>query len=321
MKKIHNSKSAIERFDLEDKVKDIEQQISEEHKKKQIQKVQEQIDAISDADGRVNTSGAWKLRKKLCPKPLEQLTAKIDKGGNLVTNPEAIKEIYLEAYADRLKHRDIIPELEHHKILREQLFYERLALAKSNKSPPWTMDQLDNVLKKLKKGKATDPAGLVNELFAYEYIGDDLKESLLMLLNKIKDHYVEPDFMSLANITSFWKGKGSRHDIEYERGIFILLVIRMIKDKMIYNDIKNRIEISDSQVGGRSEYSIRNHLFIIYSVLNSVKQKESPPVDIHTYDLCKCFDGLWLEECCNNLYEAGITDDKLALIPYMRETE
>ena len=32
------------------------------------------------------------------------------------------------------------------------------------------------------------------------------------------------------------------------------------------------------------------------------------------YDLTKCFDGLWLEECCNNLYEAGIVDDKLALI-------
>ena len=32
------------------------------------------------------------------------------------------------------------------------------------------------------------------------------------------------------------------------------------------------------------------------------------------YDLTKCFDGLWLEECCNNLYEAGVVDDKLALI-------
>ena len=138
------------------------------------------------------------------------------------------------------------------------------------------MDQLDNVLKKLKKGKATDPAGLVNELFMYEYIGDDLKNSLLVMLNKIKDNYVEPDFMSLANITSFWKGKGSKHDIEYERGIFILLVICMIKDKMIYNDIKGNIKISDSQVGGRTEYSIRNHLFVIYSVLNSVIQKESP---------------------------------------------
>ena len=117
----------------------------------------------------------------------------------------------------------------------------------------------------------------------------------------------------MANITSFWKGKGSRHDIEYERGIFILVVIRMIKDKMIYNDIKDRIEISDSQVG-RSGYSIRDHLFVIYSVLNSATQKECPPIDIHMYDLCKCFDGLWLEECCNNLYEAGVTDDKLAMI-------
>ena len=175
------------------------------------------------------------------------------------------------------------------------------------------MEQLDSVLVKLKKGKATDPTGLVNELFAYENVGDDLKNSLLMLLNKIKDQHIEPDFMSMANITSFWKGKGSRHDIEYERGIFILVVIRMIKDRMIYNDIKDRIQISDSQVG-RSGYSVRDHLFVIYSVLNSVIQKESPAVDIHMYDLCKCFDGLWLEECCNNLYEAGVTDDKLAMI-------
>ena len=188
MKKIKNTNSATERFLLEDKIKDIEQEISDEHRQKQIKRVQEQINAISDADGRVNTSGVWKLRKKICPKPLEQLTAKMDKQGNLMADAEAIKDIYLEAYADRLKHRDIIPELEHHKILREQLFYERLALSKSNKSPPWTMEQLDNVLKKLKKGKATDPAGLVNELFAYENIGDDLKKSLLMLLNKIKDH-------------------------------------------------------------------------------------------------------------------------------------
>ena len=32
------------------------------------------------------------------------------------------------------------------------------------------------------------------------------------------------------------------------------------------------------------------------------------------HDLSKCFDALWLEECCNNLYEAGVVDDKLALI-------
>ena len=218
------------------------------------------------------------------------------------------------AYVDRLKHREIIPKLKEHKKLREELFQKRLETTKQKKSPPWTMVELEKVLAKLKRKKATDPVGLVNELFLLDNIGDDLKKSLLMLLNKIKDQLQEPDFMNLANITSFWKGKGAKDDIENERGIFILNVIRMIKDRLIHNDIKKQVKMSDSQVGGREGYNVRDHLFVIYSVQKSVINKESPPVDIHMYDLCKCFDGLWLEECCNNLYEAGITDDKLAMI-------
>ena len=120
--------------------------------------------------------------------------------------------------------------------------------------------------------------------------------------------------MSLANVTSFWKGKGPKDDIESERGIFILVVLRMIKDKLIYNDMTKVLKMSDSQVGARTEYSIRNHLFVLYSAINSATQKESPAIDIHMYDLWKCFDGLWLEECCNDLYEAGVHDDKLALV-------
>ena len=134
-----------------------------------------------------------------------------------------------------------------------------------------------------------------------ENIGCNLKESLLCLVNKIKDTHQEPDFMKLANITSFWKGKGTKDDIDNERGVFILQAVRMIKDRLIYNDIENQVHMSDSQVGGREDYNVRDHLFVIYSVQNSVINKETPPIDIHLYDLCKCFDGLWLEECCNNL--------------------
>ena len=128
------------------------------------------------------------------------------------------------------------------------------------------MDQLEAVLSNLKNGKATDPIGLVNELFMLKNIGTDLKESLLMLLNKIKDQFKEPEFMQLANITSLWKRKGPKSDIENERGIFILTVLRMIKDRMIYTDTRDVVEMSDSQVGGRLEYSIRNHLFVVYSI-------------------------------------------------------
>ena len=252
--------------------------------------------------------------RKCSPSLLEHLSGKKDKEGNVITNPEKLKDIYIEAYTDRLKHREMAPELLKLKTLREELFQQRLQLCKQNKSPAWSMEDLDNVLKRLKNEKAADPTGLVNELFSARNVGDDLKQSILMLMNKIKNTFQQPEFMNMANITSFWKGKGAQDDIENERGIFILNILRMIKDRLIHNDAKKVMYMSDSQVGARNEFSIRNHLFLIYSCLNSANQNESPPIDLHMYDLTKCFDGLWLEECCNNLYEAGIVDDKLALI-------
>ena len=262
----------------------------------------------------MNNTGVWKLRKKIFPKPNEHLSGKKDNEGNLITNPDKLKDIYIDAYVERLKHREIIPELLRLKTLREELFQQRLAYCKQNRSPEWKMEELDKVLRHLKKGKATDPLGLVNEIFMEKNIGDDLKHSILIMMNKIKRDFQDPEFMSLANVTSFWKGKGAKDDIEFERGIFILVILRMIKDRLIHNDIRTVIEMSDSQVGARNDYSIRNHLFLIYSCLNSAVKNESPPIDIHMYDLTKCFDGLWLEECCNNLYEAGVDDDKLAMV-------
>ena len=90
----------------------------------------------------------------------------------------------------------------------------------------------------------------------------------------------------------------------------------MIKDKLIYNDIYDIIDkqMSPFQVGSRKQRNIRNNLFIVYSVINSVLQNESPPMDLQVYDVKKAFDSLNVEECCNDLYENGINDDKLAMI-------
>ena len=90
----------------------------------------------------------------------------------------------------------------------------------------------------------------------------------------------------------------------------------MIKDKLIYNDIKETLDsnMSDSQVGARPKRGIRDHLFVLYSIIRSVKRKEGKPIDIEMIDIRKCFDSLWLEDCINKMYETGIQNDKLALI-------
>ncbi len=50
------------------------------------------------------------------------------------------------------------------------------------------------------------------------------------------------------------------------------------------------------------------------SVINSAIQNESQCLDLQFFDVSKCYDSLWTEECGNDLYEAGITDDKLAMV-------
>ena len=59
--------------------------------------------------------------------------------------------------------------------------------------------------------------------------------------------------------------------------------------------------MSDSNIGARKKKNIKNHLFIIYGIINSVLKSESDCVDIQIYDLIKAFDVLWLADCMNSL--------------------
>ena len=42
-------------------------------------------------------------------------------------------------------------------------------------------------------------------------------------------------------------------------------------------------------------------------------------ITISTYDCEMCFDSLWQEDIINDLFEAGITDDKLSLMYKINE--
>ena len=98
-----------------------------------------------------------------------------------------------------------------------------------------------------------------------------------------------------------------------------MTVFRKILDKLIYKDKYPEVEknMSDSNIGARRGKSIKNHLFIIYAIINSVLVEEKSCIDIQIYDLVKAFDRLWLEDCMNDLYDSLPSehrDDQLALI-------
>ena len=87
--------------------------------------------------------------------------------------------------------------------------------------------------------------------------------------------------------------------------------------KLIYHDIYEIIDISisDSQIGSRKGKNIRNHVWVLNSIINeTLTSKKKHPVDIQIYDYKQCFDGLWLEECLNDMYSGGLKDNKFNTI-------
>ena len=121
--------------------------------------------------------------------------------------------------------------------------------------------------------------------------------------------------MELANITSIYKNKGSKLDLNNDRGIFSVTQVRTIIDKLIYNDFYEIIDdnLSDSNVGGRKKRNIRDNLFIVYGVINNAVQNNLE-VDLSLYDVAKCFDAQWHAETMNDMWNVGVNNDKFALM-------
>ena len=307
--------------ELETKLKQTEAEITNKVQDDNFKIISENIKNMTDISGKLNSNSLWKIKRKMFPtKKTKGNMAKKNKNGKLITNPSELKALYLQTYINRLRNRPILPGLENLKILKEYLCQQRLKYSGRVSSAPITRNKMDKVLKSLKRNKAGDPGGLINELFRPEIIGDNLKESLFLLLQKVKENLEVPEIMKNANITSIYKSKGAKNDLKNDRGIFGVNIFRRLLLKIIYNDEYFTIDsnMSDSNVGGRKKKNIRNHIFIVNGVMNeALKNKEN--LDIEILDYRQCFDGMWLDETINDLFEAGLTNNNLKLIYKLNE--
>ena len=223
----------------------------------------------------------------------------------------------METFKFRLRHRQAKPGYEELLSKQEELFGLRLELAKLKKTQKWQMKDLEEALRSLKTGKCRDPDGIIRDIFKEESIGENLKNSMLILYNKIKETGKLSVFMRLVNISAIYKGRGELNDLNSDRGIFLVSIFRTIMMKMIYKDKYDVIEdsMSDSNIGARKKKNIRNHIFVVNSIIHDVLSKKSKePVDIMVLDYKQMFDSECLFECMNDLYEAGVTDDVFALL-------
>ena len=64
--------------------------------------------------------------------------------------------------------------------------------------------------------------------------------------------------------------------------------------------------LTDCNVGSRKNQNIHDNLFVVYAAMNSVKKGGEEPLDFA--------DSLWSQSCINDLYKAGLNNDKLKIL-------
>ena len=234
----------------------------------------------------------------------------------IVSRPNEIKQLLAKEYRERLRLRAIRPDMGAILERKKEIFNMKMKLSEEKKSPDWTMNDLNEALRNLKNEKARDYEDFANEIFKEEIIGLNLKESLLILFNKLKQEKFIPKFMNFANITTVPK-KGSSLELTNERGIFRVSVIRNILMNLIYDSKYEEIDkrMSDCQMGGRRNKGCKNNSFILNGIIHDVmRSKKNHPIVIQYYDYKQMFDSINLKEAINDVFDAGLDDDNLNLL-------
>ena len=73
--------------------------------------------------------------------------------------------------------------------------------------------------------------------------------------------------------------------------------------------------MTDSKIGARKNKSVRNHLFILKTILSGVMGSvRKEPIDLSIMDFKQMFDSEEVSTCLNGLYHPQIEDDMLSLI-------
>ena len=81
----------------------------------------------------------WNMKKKLFPKSgSEPPSAKLNREGQLVTERDALEDLYLETNTERLQPNPVSPEYKDLSDMKEYLFELQYQLAKGRNSKDWT---------------------------------------------------------------------------------------------------------------------------------------------------------------------------------------
>ena len=318
---MQNKKNILKKKEISkednDKIELLDKEITLACEDKEWEKLVKVLGSLETNTGCTNNTNVWKEMAKAYPKKSKALPTGVKNVENkVITNPKEKKTVILDHFLDRTQEKPPHEDVKNVLDLENKTFELRLESSKRCKSPPIEMNELETAIKSLKIEKSRDPAGLISDIFREGVIGSDLKLSLLMMFNRMKDDITIPECLRTANVTMLYKKK-CKLDLNNWRGIYVTSALRTLLMKIIHNRTYEKVSssMSDSQIGAQKKKSVRNHIFVLNSIISDVLGSvKKPPIDLCVMDFRQMFDSEELKICLNALFEAGVQDDLFALI-------
>ena len=94
-------------------------------------------------------------------------------------------------------------------------------------------------------------------------------------MNDIHEHENIPPQWQKGNIVRLYKGIGTKGKCSNERGITLTSNVGKVFERMINERIKDEIDITEAQAGGRKGAATVDHLITLKEVINHMRQKKN----------------------------------------------
>ena len=272
-------------------------------------KLNETVNRLT-TDDILSPNAFWKLRKSISKKDSTKLQAVYKREGGIATKEDEIKDEVKKEFEHRLRNRLPAPEWEGFVMATNEIV--ELLMAMDCESEPFSKEELDAAIKKLKTGTAPDYYDMHSEVLLYA--GNGILEPLLQVFNIIRVTRKIPEKWQNVLITMIYKNKGSHLDLEKYRGIFLTVIVSKVFERLIKNRMKPNLDkISPFQAGSKDGKGPPDNLFILRSCIDHYKYMNKP-LYITTYDFRQAFDSLWIQDCILALKRLGVENYLLQLI-------
>ena len=256
-------------------------------------------------EGGAKSDRFWKIRKQIIKKSSEQDDYDImTESGDLISDPDKSKEYIATFYENLYQARECSKGYEqYNEDIMKKIQEITEGIDNLPSEPEFSQEEIYDVLKNLKNGKAPGPDGIPNE--AMKFFDQNTLEIYREQMNKILESMEIPQQWTEGTLKRLYKGKGTKGKCSNERGITLASNIGKMFERLINNRINQQINMSDAQAGGIKGRATVDHIMILKELIHIAKQNKEH-ITLTYLDVTKAYDKAWLDGILYVLHKNGV---------------